>query len=244
MPSQRLARQRRKKFEALAAYANMRDKPEAWDSFRVRYPEFFPVAPSGFRSKGFENLSALMYDFAISWHNEFIDYEAGRNVLPPLLWYRNRLRAVWSRNDHHGYNLAILLGFEEEAKRIAAEHPGEVASDLVIRPLAIPGQPFNPLKQQSEGLPPGRPIINGVTGDIGWKFGCELQQSVHELMHERWRTKICPQCGKFFVALTTAQKLCSDDCSNAAIQKRSKDWWWDNKAKDRGANAKSKARTK
>jgi ribosomal protein L37AE/L43A len=228
----RLEKNRRQKFEALATYANLADTPEAWQRFRARYPDFFP-----------ETLSAWLYDFALQWHYEFATHEAGRHVLPPLLWYRNRLRAVWSRNDRLGYNLAVLLGFEEEAKRVSGEHPGEIASDPVVRPQAIPNQSPNPLRQQSEGLPPGRPVINGVSGEIGWQFGCELQQSVRELMQERWRAKICPQCGKFFAAQTTAQKLCSDACSEAAIRQRSLTWW-NETGSERRAEAKSKARRK
>lgn len=240
MTPKQLARDRRENFEALAAYANLGDTPEAWNGFRAQYPTFFPSTESGVKHKGFESISEWMYSFAEKWHQEFADHEVARRALPPLLWYRNRLRAVWSRNDRYGYNLAMLLGFDEEAKKVAKDHPGEVAADPLMRPMLIPGL-FDPLEQRTQGLPLGHPIIDGVTGEIRWEFGCELQRSVYELMQERWRAKICPQCGKFFVSLTTAQKLCSDACSEAAIRERSLTWW-NETGSERRAKAKSKAR--
>ena len=209
-------------FEALAAYANMGDQPGEWKKFRLMYPDFFPVT-SGFAQKGFENLDSWMYDFADEWHKDFSDLPPGVILLPPLLWYRNRLRAVWARNDQHGYCLAILLGFEDEAAEIAAEHRGEVSFEPIARPFVVPGQPI--AKEKSHGLPQGRPAINGVTGAITWEFGCEIQRAVYELMQERWRAKICPQCGRYFVAMKTAQKVCSAACSGDAARKRALTWW-------------------
>jgi hypothetical protein len=226
-------------FEALAAYANMGDTPDDWQRFRLMCPDFFPPVTSGFRWPGFKDLSTWMYSFAQEWHGEWlkeIDHPVARKLLPPLLWYRNRLRSVWARSDQHGYNLAILLGFEQEAKRIAAEHPGEVAYDPLARPLLIPGQ--KPLKEESEGLPQGRPVINGVTGQIHWEFGCALQRAVYELMQERWRAKICPVCGRYFVAMKTAQKHCSVRCADEAKRERALSWW--NKT---GRERRAKART-
>lgn len=222
--SKRLADKMRS-FEALAAYANMGDHPEEWKRFRLMYPDFFPLN-EGFRRPGFENLDNWMYAFAEEWHRDFTDLPAGVTLLPPLLWYRNRLRAVWARNDQHGYCLAILLGFENEAKKIAAGHPGEVSFELMARPLAIPGlSPKEAVKDNSAGLPQGRPAINGVTGAITWEFGCEIQTAVYELMQERWRAKICPLCGKYFVAMKTAQKVCSAACAGDAARKRALTWW-------------------
>lgn len=222
--AKRLAKEKARMFEALAAFANMGDTPEDWNRFRLMCPDFFPVI-SGFKSKGFENLDAWMYASAEDWHKSLAEYPQFRRALPPLLWYRNRLRAVWARNDTHGYGLAILYGFEREAKRIAAEHPSEVAWELMARPLMVPGQSLIPTEQGSEGLPQGKPVINGVTGEIHWEFGCTIQQAVYELMQERWRARICPMCGKLFIAMKTAQKLCSVRCSGDAKRERALTYW-------------------
>lgn len=227
--------------EALAAYANMGDTPEDWQRFRLMYPDFFPSAPSQISWAGFRNLTEWMYAFADVWEKNFADLPSDRRPLPPLLWYRNRLRAIWARNDQHGYSLAVLLGFEKEAKKILAEHPGEIPYDIIARPLAIPGQHFIPDKQESEGLPQGRPIINGVTGEIRWEFGCEMQQAVYELMQNRWRAKVCPTCGRFFIAGKNAQNFCSIPCSSERKRERSRMWWNAEGSKKR---SKAKARKK
>ncbi|HKM86654.1 MAG TPA: hypothetical protein VJW96_10635 [Terriglobales bacterium] len=228
-------------FEALAAYANMGDASEDWRRFRLMYPDFFPMTPSAFSRKGFQNVTEWMYEFAEEWQKYLADLPPDRRPVPPLLWYRNRLRAVWARNDQHGYSLAILLGFEQEAKKILAEHPSEVQFDMLARPLGIPGQSVDPSKQDSEGLPQGKPVINGVTGEIRWEFGCDLQQAVYELMQYRWRAKVCPKCGRFFIAAKTAQTFCSVRCSEDAKRDRALTWWNETGSKRR---SRSKARKK
>jgi hypothetical protein len=213
-------------FESLAAYANMGDKPEAWRKFRLMYPDFFPSTPSSFEWPGFRDLTEWMYSFAENWWKDLAEIPAVRRPLPPLLWYRNRLRSVWAMNDQHGYGLAILLGFEQEAKNIAKEHPGEIHFDMLVSPMAVPGQPINPSNHTTDGgLPRGRPVINGVTGEITWEFGCGLQQAVYELMRNRWRARVCPKCGRFFVTAKTAQKLCSVRCSDIAKRERALAYW-------------------
>lgn len=231
--SNRLAKNKLEMYEALAAYANIGDTPEDWKRFRHMYPDFFP-STSGFRWAGFESLSSWMYASAEDWYKLLSNQPKFHHLLPPLLWYRNRLRAVWARNDQHGYNLAVLLGFEREAKEIAIKHPGETVYDGLYRPLIIPGQSTNPSKQESEGLPQGKPVINGVRGELRWEFACNIQTAVYELMQERWRAKGCLECGRFFVALKTAQKLCSVRCSDETKRKRALAWWNEKGKKRRG----------
>lgn len=94
-------------------------------------------------------------------------------------------------------------------------------------------------EQETDGLPQGRPVINGVTGEIHWDFGCTIQQAVYELMHERWRAKICPMCGKFFVAMKTAHKFCSPRCSGEEKRKRALKYW-----NDTGSKLRSEAKAR
>jgi hypothetical protein len=224
--SNRQARETREgQFEALAAFANLGDTPEAWRKFRLMWPDFFPSTPSQSPKARFRTLTEWIYGFAEEWATDIANLPPERRPLPPLLWYRNRLRSVWTRNDPHGYGLAILFGFEQEAKAILSDHPEEVPFEMVCRPLFIPGQPLIPSKQESEGLPQGRPLINGVTGEIHWKFGCDLQQAVYELMQCRWRAKVCPVCGRYFIAAKTATQYCSTRCTTSAKNERALDWW-------------------
>ncbi len=232
LPSNRLAKEKLRLLEALAAYANMGDTPATWKRFRLMYPDFFG-----------EELGAWMYDFADKWH-----LAGGGNAglpLSPLLWYRNRLRSVWARTDQHGYNLAILLGFEQEAEGIADEHRGEISYEAFTRSLLVPGRGLHDGLDvgKVKGLPQGRAVIDGVTGQIRWEFGCNLQEAIYELMQERWRTKICPSCGKFFVAMKTAQKLCSQRCSDETKRERALDWW-NEKGTERRARARQSKKAK
>jgi hypothetical protein len=238
-------------FEALAAYANMGDTPTDWRRFRLMYPDFFPAISSEFKFKpgphNYQNLTEWMYGFAEEWWEYGKDLPPDRRPVVALLWYRNRLRDVWARNDQHGYSLAVLLGFEREAENIAKEHPGETPLELVIHPLLIPGQPLiKSLEQESHGLPqgksvvtPGKPLIDGISGAIRWEFGCDMQQAVYELMQDRWRAKVCPKCGRFFIALKTAQTFCSVPCSEDSRRERALTWW-----NETGSKRRSQAKTK
>jgi hypothetical protein len=211
--------QRLQKFEALAAFANIGDAPEDWRNFRLQWPEFFPTTASKWGRPGFQTLTDRLYTFSGEWAKDPADLRVLSK--PPLLWYRDRLRAVWASNDPTGANLYVLFGLEKQAQNL-----GVVDPIPITRPLLIPGQSLNPLEQETVvGLPQGTPVVNGVTGEITWKFGCDLQQSVYDLMQCRWRAKICPECGRYFIADKTAQTFCSTRCAGEKKRKRSLKYW-------------------
>jgi hypothetical protein len=207
---------------ALQAFVNMGVTPEDWKSFRRQYREFFP-----------KNLSEWFYDFAEELDRKLPHHPESDALKPPLLFYRDRLRRVWTRDDHEGINLKLLLGLEQEVKD---EHvlqapfmPGEIVEKKRGKCTVgayIPGQPIDPDQQTTfAGLPPGKPIVNGVTGEITWKFGCTFQQSVCELMRQRWRAMVCPECGKFFLADKPRQTYCSTACSGEKKRKQALDYY-------------------
>lgn len=270
--AKRLARREREPlFEVLAAFANMGDTPAEWRKFRLKNPNFFPATRAGHAPPGFRSLDEWFYTFSEEWARDFADSPIP--LLPPLLWYRNRLRNVWARKDPHGYNLAVLLGREQEAKQIAKQHP-DIQAEGIVRPLMIPGQMVTAALAQDashglpathavaqlltgtglarlsedsalQGLPVGELVINGKAGTLTWQFGCDLQRGLYELMQERWRAKTCAQCGRYFVADKTARIVCSTACSG---ERRSgqKLKWWNRKGKEWRAKrqAKSKRSTK
>jgi hypothetical protein len=214
---------RESQLNSLEAFANLGETPEDWKRFRLKYPHFFP-----------ENLTEWFYNYAEDWA---LRYEPGlKEILkPPLLYYRNRLRRVWGRNDRHGANLKLLLGFEKEVNHSDVEEGQLLMSGWPYRPkgkrkltlgILIPGQSLDDdAKTTVAGLPPGRPIVNGATGAIDWKFGCALQQAVYELMQQRWRAMVCAECSKFFLADKTRQVFCSPACCGEARRKRALDYW-------------------
>ena len=221
---------------ALESFANLGETPEDWKRFRLKWPDFFP-----------NNLTGWFYSCAEDWAKLVQDIPTLRTrQKPPLLFYRDCLREVWSGEDHEGIFLKVLLGFELEVRN------KEVLNfDSLYSPAAcwekdgeriltswIPGQSLDPDKQTSiAGLPPGKPVVNGVTGAITWGFGCTLQQSVYELMQQRWRAMDCPECRKFFLADKTRQVYCSSACFGKMKQKRALDYW-----NRKGSDARDKRR--
>jgi hypothetical protein len=173
-----------------------------------------------------------------------------RSCKPPLLWYRTLLRAVWRREDPDGSCLRHLLGFD--ADRIP--FPGEEDTELEPlslfmwkehpekkpHPVTINGLTFEIRPKETDtiaGLPYGTPVVDGNTGIISWEFGCQFQRAVHDLMQDRWRAKVCPECGKYFTADKTAQKYCSTKCTGERKQKKALDHYYNRGRAARQAKA-------
>jgi hypothetical protein len=198
-------------FEALAAFANLGQTPDDWRKFRLMWPDFFPGPSPGSDQSSSGSLRDWLYDAAEDWARFCTENSAslppGYNVIPHLLWYRNLLRAIWMRRDPKGAALSALLGFEDQARQAGLE---KVVPNAVRAPLLGLNRSF----QTIDVMPQGRPIVE--VGDVAcvirWEFGCEFQQAVYELMQQIWAAKVCPQCGKFFIANKPAQKFCSSIC--------------------------------
>jgi ferredoxin len=203
------AKDRSGQFEALAAFANMGDSPHEWQKFRLKFPRFFP--------------DESPYVHAEIWLAE---------TLPPVLPYtttrlllhRDHLRRVWAGIDHKGESLTILYGFEKKLIPIEPKNT-RFGEPHKPNPLFIDGRTLTDRELERGRLPEGEPVVDGLSGEILWKFGNEIQQSIYELMRFRWRAKICAQCGKCFVAEKTAQMYCSSNCSVRAARARSLDNW-------------------
>ena len=59
-------------------------------------------------------------------------------------------------------------------------------------------------------------------------------------MQSRWRAKICPECGKYFVATKTAQSYCSARCYEEMKRKRALDYWRETGSVNRDERLKHK----
>lgn len=217
--------------------------PQGWEGFRRGNPKFFPgyltdwfyrtandwwrmshlseTPPNDWRefhSKHPESFPERIEDWAVSIRalREFFD---NHDPVPPLLFYRNLLRRVWANEDINGNCLRFLLGFEAEA--LAGGMGGFFLwkTEPTPKPPPSPGWNLKWLGDDDDGesrisdLPQGRPVIDGSTGTISWSFACRFQSAIYELMQERWRAMICPQCHKYFIADKTAQKFCSTKCT-------------------------------
>jgi hypothetical protein len=158
-----------------------------------------------------------------------------------VILFRILLRVVWKRKDRDGRCLRSLLGFDAEwpiaeieeetneefttyfalpgrpkTEEEIEEEEAQKAIDSFNKLARERGQPEAAMKRKDRetfgGLPAGKPVLDGNTGIISWEFGCEFQHAVYDLMQDRWRAMVCPECGKYFVAEKTAQKYCSPEC--------------------------------
>lgn len=240
--SKRKAREQRLwEFQCLIDFANLGDTPDDWAMFCKNWPEPFPASiteriymnaevwweltnlpdtrPDNYR----EILRRCRADpdGVKDWANFARECRRQlRPLRPYLLYYRNLLRAVWRREDPGGGCLKELLGFD--AVGIPFHEKGEKVKEdreLYIWPIEEPeSTTIGPLTwkaretETSIGLPTGTPVVDGNTGTIGWDFDCPFQRAVYDLMQERWRAMVCPQCEKYFVADKTAQRYCSPEC--------------------------------
>jgi hypothetical protein len=207
---------------ALESFVNIGVTPEDWSRFHLKFPKFFPT-----------DLSQWLYLNGEDWHRKFPHHPEQSGLKPALLFYRDCLRRVWRRDDEQGTHLKLLLGFEQEVKDrhllqtpMLPGMPYEGKRGKLKLGILIPGQPLDRDRQTTfAGLPPGKPVVNGTTGEITWEFGCTVQQSVYELMQTRWRAKVCPECKKYFLADNTRQTYCSSTCFGEMKRKRSLEYW-------------------
>ncbi len=170
------AEERNLKFEGLAAFANMGDTPEEWRSFRLKHPQFFPDSPF------YESLSSTPITITEWLHqtaeNWFSASMLARVEIPALLWYRNHLRAAWSGLDRTGSSLCVLYGFEKGLSFDSRPVLFGLERRQTVEDQFYLGQP------PTSVLPQGEPFVDGASRQITWKFGCEFQQSVFELMKD------------------------------------------------------------
>lgn len=230
---------RLQQLDALAAFANMGDNPEDWAKFRQMWPEFFPAYLTAwifltatdwwrFANPGTtppDDWEELRRKWPDLFKSEIQDWEKNamavsetiKSTCPPLLFYSRLLRQVWSRDDPSGNCLRFLLGFESQAlyggvgmNMFKSETVPEAPPDW--KGSAFRGHFLGQRKLAWSDLPSGYPVIDGMTGEITWEFGCSFQRAIYDLMQERWRAMVCPMCRRYFVADKTAQKYCSSKC--------------------------------
>lgn len=215
-------------FDALAAFANLGETPDEWGRFRLGWPDFFPGSAPQAQSSSI-GLTDWLYKDAEDWAKFCYDFSASLpadyrlTTVPPLLWYRDLLRAVWTRQDVAGAALSLLVGFADQAQlnRLKDVVPRTVRATLPS--VEYLGRDFDP----KNALPSGRPAVDvgTIACTIRWEFGCQFQQAIYELMQNLWRAKVCPQCKRFFIAGKTAQKFCSTKCTGEKKASDSLDYY-------------------
>ena len=160
--SKRKAREDRLlKFQDLADFANLGDKPSDWGRCQ-KCADFFPADMtkwiyinakewwelSNLPDKRPDNYHEILRSGATisikGWAN--IARDCRREMLslrPPLLFFRNLLRRVWKREDPYGSSLKVLLGFDEAWAPVLEDGEEEKEDALVFeeegRLTEIPG---------------------------------------------------------------------------------------------------------
>ncbi len=157
-----------------------------------------------------------------------------RDVRPSLIYFRILLRLVWSKQDPDDKCLSCLLGFDadppdEEVDGAEGEVNGlfwfgerpktaaEIEEEETDNLKGPPGIPMSMWRRHWEsfgGLPAGRPVADGGTGNMVFQFGCQFQSAIYDLMKDRWRAKVCSwsKCRKYFIADKRGRKYCSEKC--------------------------------
>jgi hypothetical protein len=202
------AKLRDQQLESLAAFANMGDHPNDWKKFQLKYPRFFPSDTI------YRLASASLQTFSV-----LLDTTTTR-----LLLYRDHLRRVWTRSDPKGESLKILYGMERKLDP-PERNDAPFGTPPKIHPLFINGKSLMPDEYNRPLLPEGELLVDGISGEISLEFGSEFQQSVFELMKNRWRARTCAQCARYFIADKTAQAFCSPACAGDAKRTRALEYW-------------------
>lgn len=173
-------------FAALEAFANLGDEPNAWTRFIRQWPQFLPdVAFVGAANWNFEGSSP--------------------KSRPPIYWFRNAVRSVWSGADANGALLNCLLGIDSDFS-LLRDWDDSIRGGATI-------------------LSPARPRAHWQSGEITLAFNIDFQRALFALMKDHWRAKVCPECSRYFIANKTAQAYCSSECYGESKRKRALSWW-------------------
>ncbi len=216
----------------LEKFANLGDGLEDYLSFAGQSPEFWPV----------EILD--QHDHAITWT---------RACHKVVLIYRDSLRRLWRLEPAalHDESLSLLMGVSHYLLSVNRE---DVASEISL--VSGSGFPLMPRwgiwgqawKEVFEAHPNAWVLSAGLspswqTGEFEYRPWNDFQRAVYLLFRERWRAKVCLQCGAFFVAKRPPQFYCSNKCFGEVRRNRNLLWWKQVGSRNRKARA-AKARKK
>jgi hypothetical protein len=195
-------------WKGLERFVNAGDSTEDYRSLAKGWPTFWPVTIEG-RDLNSRDKTLVIYD----WNDE---------AYPLFLFYRNILRALWTRDpatSTNGTFINILFGLE------------------------IPKGQFE------KCFPHFRPGVATTSFWPEWGAGVirfvsytDFQRAIWLLFCELWRAKMCASCSQYFIAEKPAQSHCSISCSSRAHNASSLKWWRKKGAKRRAGRATRRKR--
>ena len=155
---------------------------------------------------------------------------------------------LWEEEKEEVINLFEFPGRPRTEEEIEEEEAQKVLDDWKQRAREGGGGPaarmiasmrmVGEVRVALGGLPVGSSVVSGETGIITWEFGCHFQRAVYDLMQDRWRAMVCPECGTYFVAGKTAQKFCSPKCWAKRKREQALDYY-----NRKGKHARQKAKS-
>lgn len=201
---------------------------------------------------GVENYRALGRNWSTLWplpleDGEGKDLSWSDDAHGLFIYFRNILRRLWARDPRvmrNGFHLHLVFGTISWAE--IQEFLGESSSsdpnlDFAITPLRNLFPKLRLRVTRSGALPLAIFWPDWQSGVIRYASQTEFQRAVWLLFQESWRTKICPQCSRYFIAQKSAQMYCCSDCSRAAHQESSLRWWREKGLQRRASTKEKKA---
>lgn len=152
-----------------------------------------------------------------------------------FIWHQKQLQNVWSGRDPAGVRALILLGIEKPYYLPYTESaiPDQIKRDptmavdlaaLVAVLSEVERKDLNRFAFGHIGLPAAQFSCDWQHGEITYQFETQFQEALYLLMRESWRAKVCPSCGKYFIADKPAQRHCSSACYGDMKRKRAMEW--------------------
>ena len=195
-------------FYRLEQFANLTDDVKTHEAFAHQYSDFLPVI---FFDSGMKKRPK---DFPVGWRLEFQEI---------FRVFRDLLRDVWKHGDNA--KLAVLMGTAEREWQIINRQSEPRTLDRILSGYETD------LREAITRIPtryfavPARVYPDWNVGTFRYEADTKFRKAVYELFRQSWRAKVCPQCGKYFIAGKPAQLYCSSKCYGSAKRERDLEFW-------------------
>ena len=214
------------RFYQLEKFVNLKDGPANFREMYETASEFLPVTFSTVEDCGVDEHPNSV---VARWDDSFHDL---------LLVFRNMLREVWGSGSEK--KLAILLGLDLVAWKIITRE----SADPPLNPLFIITD-YSLIHSAMRKLDPyyhadldavsaypkvetGSSVVpEWGTGTLRFDLhgATGFRQALYALFQQSWRAKVCPRCGKYFIADKPPRSYCSTKCYGEAKKGRDARYW-------------------
>jgi len=226
------AKEKARLFAGLEKFAKLGDGLEDYLSFARELPKFWPVE-------------------IITLGGDSLRWDRACHKL--ALIYRDSLRRLWRLEPDalSDESLPVLMGVSYRLQDFTHDDMRKVGPESgtgfpLKSPHGIWGMAWKEiLEAHPHAFIVDRPDLfpSWQTGEFVYRPCNDFQRAVYLLFRERWRAKVCVQCGTYFVAKRPPQFYCSTKCFSEVRRNRNLLWWKRVGSRNRKARA-AKARKK